>query len=164
MKMRNRLIAGAGLLALLFGTFPVMAQMPEIPPGKWWKRPKVVEQLKLQPEQQDRLDEIFAKNRRSFIDLRAEVERRQVDLEELLVKKDADPKKVASASEALEQAKARLGKARTMLVLEMRGVLTQEQWQRILDGRDRWRAERQEDFRDRRRNPKRPPQGEAEQP
>ncbi len=117
------------------------AQMPEMPLGKWWKRPRVVEALKITPEQQDKLEAIFSKNRRNFVDLRADVERRSIDLDELLSKKDSDPKKVASASDALEQAKSRLGKARTMMVYEMKTVLTDDQWQRILERRDEWRRE-----------------------
>ncbi len=138
-------------VALVFGVLlstalaaPAPAQMPETPPGKWWKKPRIVERLKLKPEQQDRLEEIFSKHRRTFIDLKADVERRAVDLEELLTKKESDPARIGPATDALEQAKARLGKARTMMVVEMRGVLSEEQWQRILELRDEWRRERWE--------------------
>ena len=61
-------------------TAPAFAQLPEVPLGKWWKRPRIVERLKIKPDQQERLDEIFSKNRRSFIDLKADVDRRAVDL------------------------------------------------------------------------------------
>ncbi len=134
---------GTALLALaLLAPLSLAAQMPDIPLGKWWKRPRVVEALHLTAEQQDRLEEIFSKNRRQFIDLRADVERRSVDVEEVMARKDSDPKKAAAAIEALEQAKARLGKARIMMVVEMKGILTAEQWQQILERREEWRAER----------------------
>lgn len=164
MRRTRSWLLGLVLGAALLGALPIGAQLPEMPPGKWWKRPRVVEQLGLQPDQQERLDEIFSKNRRAFIDLRAEVERRQLDLEELLAKRDADPKRVAAASEALEQARARLGKARTMLVVEMRGVLTDQQWQKILEARDRWKAERMEEFRENRKGQRRGPRPDAEPP
>lgn len=143
------------LAAFCFFSFAsaALGQSMEFPPGKWWKRPKIVETLKIQSEQQQRLDEIFAKHRREFIDMKAEFERRHVDLEELLNKKDTDPKKIGAASEALEQARGRLGKARTMMIVEMKGVLTEVQWQKIQDARDRWRAEFSEEFRDRRQRP-----------
>jgi Spy/CpxP family protein refolding chaperone len=144
-------LAATIVAAILVGsaTFATTAnaQLLDIPPGKWWKRPRVVEMLKLQPEQQDRLEEVFAKNRRSFIDLRADVERRQIDLEELLAKKDADLKKIGLATEAHEQAKARLGKARTMMIVEMRAVLTEAQWQKVVEARDQWKRERLEGLR-----------------
>lgn len=142
--------ASTALAALLF-TFataaPAFAQLPEMPLGKWWKRPRIVERLKIKPDQQERLDEIFAKNRRSFIDLKADVDRRVVDLEELLTKKESDPARISAATDALEQAKARLGKTRTMMIVEMKGVLSDEQWQRILALRDDWRRERNEERR-----------------
>jgi Spy/CpxP family protein refolding chaperone len=120
------------------------AQMPEAPPGKWWKRPRIVEQLKLTPEQQERLETIFSKNRRAFVDLKADVERRQIDAEELVTKKDSDPKKASQAIDALEQAQFKLRRAMAMMVLEQKDVLTATQWQAIVERREEWRRERQE--------------------
>ena len=137
----------AALAAATLAGLPAAAQMVEMPLGKWWKRPVVVEELKLSPEQQQRLDEVLTKNRRAFVDLKADVERRTIDLEDLLSSKDVDPKRVAAASEALEQARGRLGKARTMMVVEMRGILTGDQWTKIVDRRDQWRAERENEAR-----------------
>ena len=138
------------LLALLaVSAVPSAAQMLEVPGGKWWKRPVVVESLKLSTEQQERLDEVFMKNRRTFVDLKADVDRRTIDLEDLLASRDVDSRKVAAASEALEQARGRLGKARTMMVVEMRGILTEVQWKQIVDRRDQWRAEREGEMRKR---------------
>ena len=137
----------AAVLAASFAALPAAAQMIEMPGGKWWKRPAVVENLKITPEQQERLDEVFSKNRRAFVDLKADVDRRTIDLEDLLAAKDVDPKKVAAASEALEQARGRLGKARMMMVVEMRGILTEAQWKQIVDRRDQWRGEREREMR-----------------
>jgi Spy/CpxP family protein refolding chaperone len=132
-------------LLLAAAAAPALAQLPEVPLGKWWKRPRIVERLKLKTDQQDRLDEIFAKNRRAFIDQKADVDRRVVDLDELLAKKESDPARIAAATDALEQAKARLGKTRTMMIVEMKGVLSDEQWQKIVELRDEWRRERMEE-------------------
>lgn len=143
--MRMRLLPALALAAALAA--PALAQMPETPPGKWWKRPRVVQLLKLSPEQQEKLEEIFARNRRSFVDLKAEVEKTQIDVEELVAKKDADPKKVSAAVDALEQARMKLRKSMTMMFLEQKSVLTQQQWTLILERRDEWRRERMEDRR-----------------
>ena len=142
----------AALALVAFSAVPAAAQMLEMPGGKWWKRPAIVEGLKLSAEQQDRLDEVFLKNRRAFVDLKADVDRRTIDLEDLLAAKDADPKKVGAASEALEQARGRLGKARTMMVVDMKGILTEAQWKQIVDRRDQWRAEREGEMRKRIKN------------
>src|SRR5512140_26875 len=143
---RLPVVAVTVVLALAAGA-PALAQLPEMPLGKWWKRPRVVERLKLKAEQQERLDEICGKNRRAVIDLKADVERRAVDLEDLLAKKESEPGRISAATDALEQAKGRLGKSRTMMIVEMKGVLTDDQWQKILDLRDEWRRERMEERR-----------------
>ncbi len=144
MKARAALLALA--CAALVGP-PAAAQMPETPPGKWWKRPRVVQMLKLSSEQQDKLEEIFARNRRAFVDLKADVERNQIDVEELVAKKDTDPKKVSTAVDALEQSRMKLRKSMTMMFLEQKAVLTQQQWTQFLERRDDWRRERIEDRR-----------------
>lgn len=146
--LRNGLLAIAPIVAL---AVPAWAQMPDLPLGKWWKRPRVVALIELSADQQERLEDVFSKNRRTFVDLRAEVERRMIDVEELMSKKDSDPKKVGAAVDALEQARARLGKSHTMMVVEMKAILTNEQWQRILDRREEWRGERDGEKRLRRR-------------
>ncbi len=143
--MRMRLALAAALGAAL--ALPALSQMPETPPGKWWKRPRVVQMLKLTPEQQEKLEEIFARNRKSFVDLKADVEKNQIDVEELVAKKDADPKKVSSAVDALEQSRMRLRKSVTMMFLEQKAVLTSQQWSVLLERRDEWRRERGEERR-----------------
>ena len=137
------LLAAAALAA---GT--ARAQMPETPPGKWWKRPAVVQALALTPEQQDKLDQIFAKNRRDFVDLKADAEKKQLDLEELMAKKDSDPKKVTAAIDALEQSRAKLRRTTSLMLLEMRGVLDEAQWKKVVERAEQWRQERWERFRE----------------
>jgi Spy/CpxP family protein refolding chaperone len=141
-----RAVVLAAACAMLAGG-PAAAQMPETPPGKWWKRPRVVQLLKLSPEQQEKLEEIFARNRRGFVDFKAEVEKNQIDVEELVSKKDSDPKKVSAAVDALEQSRMKLRKSMTMMFLEQRAVLTPQQWAQFLERRDDWRRERIEDRR-----------------
>ncbi|MBK9065176.1 MAG: periplasmic heavy metal sensor [Acidobacteria bacterium] len=141
--MRVALAAALGAALAL----PALSQMPETPPGKWWKRPRVVQMLKLTPEQQEKLEEIFARNRKSFVDLKADVEKNQIDVEELVTKKDADPKKVSAAVDALEQSRMKLRKSMTMMFLEQKAVLTSQQWTLFLERRDEWRRERGEEKR-----------------
>jgi Spy/CpxP family protein refolding chaperone len=143
--VKARVVLAAALGAAL--ALPAFAQMPETPPGKWWKRPRVVQVLKITPEQQDKLEEIFARNRRSFVDLKAEVEKSQIDVEELVAKKDSDPKKVSAAIDALEQSRSKLRKAMAMMFLEQKNVLTQQQWTLFLERRDEWRRERSDERR-----------------
>ena len=137
----------AAILSLLVAAVlarPAAGQIPEAPPGKWWKRPAIASLLNLSPEQQAKLEDIFGKRRREFVDLKADVERHQIDVDELIAQKDSDPKKVAASVDALEQSRLRLRKAATMMFLEQKDVLTAAQWQQILDRRDEWHRERRQ--------------------
>jgi Spy/CpxP family protein refolding chaperone len=70
------------------------------------------------------------------------VEHRQIDVEELVAKKDSEARKVSAAVDALEQSRLKLRKAATMMFLEQKDVLTPAQWQQILDRREEWRRQR----------------------
>jgi len=140
----RKLAATLFVLAAAALAWPAAAQMPEGPPGKWWKRPVVARLLNLSPEQQGKLEDIFSRRRREFVDLKADVERRQIDVEELVAKKDSDPKKVAASVDVMEQSRLRLRKAVTMMFLEQKDVLSATQWQQFLAGRDEWRRERRQ--------------------
>ncbi len=146
MRLRSLAWPLRAATGLAVGAAP--AQMPDVPPGKWWKRPAIVRQLGLTPEQQGKLDAILAKNRRGFVDLKADVEKKQLDVEELMAKKDSDPKKVATSIDALGESRARLRKAALMMVLEMRGVLTDAQWKTVVERREQWREERRDQMRE----------------
>ena len=143
--MKFRFVIAAALGAAL--ALPLSAQMPETPPGKWWKRPRVVQLLKITPEQQDRLEEIFSRNRKAFVDLKAEVEKNQIDVEDLVAKKDSDPKKVSTAIDVLEQSRSKLRKSMAMMFLEQKNVLTPQQWTLFLERRDEWKRERMDERR-----------------
>jgi Spy/CpxP family protein refolding chaperone len=138
-----RVVLAAALGAAL--ALPAFSQMPETPPGKWWKRPRIVQLLKLAPEQQDKLEEIFARNRKAFVDLKADVEKNQIDVEDLIAKKDADSRKVSAAIDSLEQSRSKLRKSMAMMFLEQKNVLTQQQWTLFLERGEEWRRERAEE-------------------
>ncbi len=165
--MRARIPVLFLLSAAALASGVATAQMPEVPPGKWWKRPAVVQTLGLSAEQQDKLDQILQKNRRDFVDLKADVEKKQLDVEELMTRKDSDRKKVAAAVDVLELSRAKLRKATSMMVLDMRGVLTDAQWKQLLERRDQWRQERRDQMREQFREgrpPRRPGEGNAPRP
>ncbi len=145
--MPTRIPGLALFSAAILASGVAAAQMPEVPLGKWWKRPEVVQTLGLTAEQQDKLDQILQKYRRDYIDLKADVERKRLDVEDLMAKKDSDPKKVSAAVDVLEASRAKLRKSASMMVLEMRGVLNETQWKQLLDRREQWRQERREQMR-----------------
>jgi Spy/CpxP family protein refolding chaperone len=107
--------------------------------GKFWKKSDVREALHLTDDEVRSLDRIFARDQNKLKDLKVDVETRRDDLDALLVADAVDDQQVLDQVDLLEQARARLGKARAMLVLEMRKVLTAEQRAKLAQ----LRAERQ---------------------
>ena len=88
--------------------------------GKFWKKSDVREALRLTDDEVHSLDRIFAKDQSNLKDLKAEVEKRRDDLDALLVPDEVGDEQVLDQVDRLEQARARLGKARALMVLEMR--------------------------------------------
>jgi len=108
--------------------------------GKFWKKSDVRKELHLTDDEVRNFDRIFARDQNKLKDLKADVEKRREDLDAMLVADKVDDKQVLDQVDVLEQARARLGKARAMMVLEMRSVLTPEQRAKLAQ----LRAERRE--------------------
>jgi Spy/CpxP family protein refolding chaperone len=124
---------------------PLLA-LPEMPEGKWWKRPRIAAEIDLSPEQEERIENIFSKARPRLIDLKANLEKRQGELEDALSETNADRTRVAARIEAVEGARAELQKARILMLLDIKQVLRPEQWERLVRMHQEMRRERRERF------------------
>lgn len=129
----------------------------DVPPGRWWDRPRVAEELGLSPEQKARLEQIVAERTKVLIDRRAAVEKAELDLRLLAEKEPLDPFKLREAFAALQQARQKLEHERFEMLLAVRQTLSPEQWkklrvvvrERLLERRERMeeRRERREERR-----------------
>lgn len=120
--------ATGALLLLAAGAW---AQGPGLPQGKWWERPRVAQELALSSEQKQKLEQASLESARVMIDLKAAVEKAELDLK---VAGDAEPldaRAARAAFAALQQARMRLESERFELLLKVRQVLTHEQWVRL---------------------------------
>jgi len=95
--------------------------------GKFWKREKVREKLQLSDDEVRDLERIFASHQQTFIDLEADVKKKRADLDTLLSDDQTDDARVMTQVDLLERARANLGKARVMMLLELRKILTPAQ-------------------------------------
>jgi Spy/CpxP family protein refolding chaperone len=143
--------------ALLFASVATTATaLPDLPEGKWWKRPRIAAEINLTPDQEGRIESIFSRARPTLIDLKANLEKKQGELQDALDDANADRRAVAGRVEAVENARAELQKARVMMVLDMKQVLKPEQWDRLVRMHQEFRRERRERlgrFLERRRPP-----------
>jgi len=116
-------------LAALFTVSSAFAQA--LPPGKWWRRPEIVQSLNLTDEQQDRLELIFRASATELIDLKAEVDKANVALRGELDRPQLDRVAIHRVAVRLNDARGKLFDRELMMLVEMRGVLTDPQWNRM---------------------------------
>lgn len=123
-------------------TVASMAVAADLPPGKWWKNPGIAQRLALQPDQQARLDTIFRDSANDLIDQRAEIEKLTIALRAELDQAALDRDQLRRLSSALSQARGRLFERELMMLVDMRGVLTEAQWGQLRAQIERRRGER----------------------
>ena len=99
--------------------------------GKWWKNAEVVQKLQLSDDQLQRLEKIFQDSRLHLIDLHAALEKEEAQLEPLVEAENPDEGQVNSQIDKVAAARAELEKGNTRMLLELRKVLTTEQWKTL---------------------------------
>ena len=130
---RRLIVAAALLLAAAF------ANAQQLPPGKWWQRPEIVQRLELTNDQQEKLDEIFRTAANGLIDAKGEVEKLQISLRGELDRPQMRRAEVQRIAKQLSDARGRLFERELMMLVDMRGVLDDEQWRKVRNVLDRQR-------------------------
>ena len=105
-------------------------------PGKWWQRPEIVRELGLSREQQDKLDAIFRGAANDLIDAKSDVEKLQVAIRGELDRPQVRKAELMHIASQLSAARGRLFERELGMLVDMRGVLTEQQWmkaRRFLD-------------------------------
>ena len=133
-----RRIAFAAAVLLIAGS--ALAQ--PIPTGKWWRRPEIVQALNLSDEQQDRLETIFRASASDLIDLKAEIDKADIALHGELDRPQLDRAAIHRIATRLMEARGRMFDRELMMLVEMRGVLTDPQWNRMRSELDRLQQQR----------------------
>jgi Spy/CpxP family protein refolding chaperone len=101
------------------------------PPGMWWKNPDIAQKLNLTDDQKKKMDDIFQQSRLQLIDLKANVEKQEAQLEPMLAANPPDTNKVLAQIDLVAAARAELEKAVARMLLSIRGVLTADQWAKL---------------------------------
>ena len=131
MKMKRIVLAAALTLAAAF------ANAQQLPPGKWWQRPEIIRELQLTNEQQDKLDEIFRAAANGLIDAKGEVEKLQIALRGEIDRSQIRKAEVLRIAGQLNDARGKLFERELAMLIDMRTVLTDQQWQRMRQALDR---------------------------
>ncbi|HEV2718696.1 MAG TPA: periplasmic heavy metal sensor [Thermoanaerobaculia bacterium] len=130
------------LFALLALSISAAALAADLPPGKWWRKPEVVQNLGVTEDQQNRLETIWRAASTDLIDFRGEVEKQNIALRTELDRPQLDRRAVQAAATRLNAARGRLFERELMMLVDMRGVLSDSQWTRMRAFLDRVEANR----------------------
>jgi len=112
--------------------------------GKWWKRPRIAQELQLSRDQAAELEKVFARSKPKLIDLRADLEKKQFDFDQAMLDEKADRKAIEAKIEAREQARAALQKELSLMELDMKQVLKPDQRERLMRLRENARLRMQQ--------------------
>jgi Spy/CpxP family protein refolding chaperone len=137
----RRILPAAALAVFLAAPALRAADTPD---GKWWKNPHVAAELGLSPDQSVEIEKIFVRTRPKLIDLRADLEKKQLDLQVAMDDKTADRSAVEKKIESVEIARAALQKTRALMILDMKQVLKPDQWEHLVQKQQERREQMQE--------------------
>ncbi|MEJ2582338.1 MAG: periplasmic heavy metal sensor [Acidobacteriota bacterium] len=132
------------ILGVLVAASPVVANDFDLPPGKWWENPRLVEHIGLSEGQQDQIRDVIFSHAKRMIDLKADVERAALDLADVVDQEVFDPDPVRAAYAVFQTARHKLENERFEMLLEVRQILTYEQWRKIQDVKQRTKQNRME--------------------
>jgi Spy/CpxP family protein refolding chaperone len=138
----TRRVALAALLLLM--TSAAFAQL-NLPPGKWWRRDEIVRQLNLSEEQQDRIETVFRNSANDLIDMRAETEKQSIALRAALDQPQLDRNAIRQLAQKLNDARGRQFQRELMMLVDMREVLSDQQWNRMRNLLDRLGERKQQE-------------------
>jgi Spy/CpxP family protein refolding chaperone len=99
--------------------------------GRFWNNPRIVEKLKLTDDQRKAMDGILQEHRVTLIDLRANVEKAEVEMEPLMSADEPKESAILAQIDKIAQARAELEKANARFLLAIRGKLTPDQWKQV---------------------------------
>lgn len=99
--------------------------------GKWWQNQDIASKLQLSPSQVSQLDQTFLDHKLKLIDYGADTEKQDLKLQTLL---DADAPNEGQIQSQIDQvlnARGKLEREMTMMNLDLRKVLSLDQWRQL---------------------------------
>lgn len=103
--------------------------------GRWWNNPKIVEKLKLTDDQRKAMDQVFQEHREKLVDLRANVQKAEIEMEPMVRADQPNESAVMEQIDKVAQARAELEKANARFLFALRAKLTPDQWKQVQEFR-----------------------------
>ena len=135
----------AALIALVL----CVAPLPALAQGfKWWHSDRFKEQLQLTDEQIARIEEVFQAGLPEFRQHKKTLDRLEEELSRLI--DTADEPAVMQHADRVEAERAALSKARTLMLVRIRRVLSVDQRAKLAELHQEWERNRKRQRQDRR--------------
>ena len=99
--------------------------------GKWWQDSELAKKLQLTDAQIKQLNQTFFDHRLKLIDYGAEMEKQDLQLQNLLDEDMPETGQVSSQVDQVLAARGKLEREYTMMNLDLRKVLSVEQWRQL---------------------------------
>ena len=96
--------------------------------GQWWKNSDIAKKLQLNENQVTQLDQVYYEHRLKLIDYGAEMEKEDLKMQNLL---DADVPNEGQINTQVLSARGKLEREYTMMNLDLRKVLSVDQWRQL---------------------------------
>jgi protein CpxP len=100
-------------------------------PGKWWKDAKVVSQVGISDGQAQQIEQIFIDHRMKLIDWMADLQKQELKLESALNADSPDEGQVSFQVDQVVAARGKLEKENALMMLNIRRVLSPDQWKKL---------------------------------
>jgi Spy/CpxP family protein refolding chaperone len=131
--MSKRMLIGMLVCStVIFGV--VQAHSADMGPGRWWRSPELAKGLGLTDKEMQTMDDMFARNRNALIDMRSDIEKEQLKLEDILEKDPVNESAAQAQFKRVEERREKLAFERFKYVLEVRKTLGPERF-KILTGK-----------------------------
>lgn len=102
-----------------------------MPRGKWWEIPKISESLTINQEEKEKLETMHFENRMLMIDLRGEVQKAQLQLEQLMRGDSFNSEAGLQGFKRLQDAQNALTSERFKYVVAVRQMLGTERYRKL---------------------------------
>ena len=99
--------------------------------GKWWQNPDIAQKLQLNEGQISQLNQVFYDHKLKLIDYGAAMEKEDLKLQTMLDADQPNESQVGTQVDQVLAARGRLEREFTMMNLDLRKVLTTEQWRQL---------------------------------
>jgi Spy/CpxP family protein refolding chaperone len=131
--MKNILRILPAALGVFFLVHAAWGQVPlkDLPAGKWWTNRRIIQELRLTPAQQARIEAVWLRSRRILNERKMELERRQAELATLLGKVPIDEAAAVRAFAEFQQVRLSVERGTFLMRIQIKNLLSAEQQPKI---------------------------------